>query len=47
MLGALRTHHYIGDIVISRIVISGVLSPTFYCSFCRDIAYLSFHRGYP
>ena len=25
---------------------AGVLSHTFYCNFCRDIAYLSFYRGY-
>ena len=24
----------------------GVLSHTFYCNFCRDIAYLSLYRGY-
>ena len=24
----------------------GVLSHTFYCNFCRDIACLSFYRGY-
>ena len=39
-LGALKTHRYIEDRYI------GVLSHTFYCNFCRDIAYLSLYRGY-
>ena len=35
-----REYRYIEDRYI------GVLSHTFYCNFCRDIAYLSLYRGY-
>ena len=35
-----REYRYIEDRYI------GVLSHTFYCNFCRDIAYLSLFRGY-
>ena len=38
----LKTHRYIGNIEDRYI---GVLSDTFYCNFCRDIAYLSLYRG--
>ena len=35
-----REYRYIEDHYIE------VLSHTFYCNFCRDIAYLSLYRGY-
>ena len=35
-----REYRYIEDRYI------GILSHTFYCNFCRDIAYLSLYRGY-
>ena len=41
-----KTHRYIGNIVISKIVISRFCPIHFTVNVCRDKAYLSLYRGY-